>query len=145
MLPRFRMQVVCSSTQSPWYSYKFTQKTITEAQVTFYRSRMEGFETPKKMFTCLGIYPEAEGASRLEKMAHITFAWIVFTSNLFASLAHWGYFLKFLSIDLKGSIFAFMGLTAFSCLTYICMTVFSLRRQICNIIDKLVEIYKSRK
>lgn len=106
---------------------------------------MEGFETPKKIFTWVSIYPEADGTSRLEKMAHIAFGFVVFLSNLCGSLAHWGYLFKFISIDLKGSVFAFMGVTVFSCLTYIIITVFRLRNQICSIIDKLTDIYQSRK
>lgn len=108
-------------------------------------NKMEGFETPKKIFTWVSIYPEADGTSRLEKMAHIAFGFVVFLSNLCGSLAHWGYLFKFISIDLKGSVFAFMGVTVFSCLTYIIITVFRLRNQICSIIDKLTDIYQSRK
>lgn len=107
--------------------------------------KMKGFETPKKMFTWLWIYPEANGTSKLEKMAHIAFALLVFAANLFGSLAHCGYLWKFMSMDLKGSVFAFMGVTVFSCVTYIIITVFRLRDQICSIIDKLLEIYRSRK
>ena len=106
---------------------------------------MEGFETPKKMFTWLRVYPEVENTSELEKISHIIFALIVFCANLFSALAHWGYLWKYVSTDLKGSVFAFMGATTFSCLTYILIIVFLLRNRICNIINKLLEIYRSRK
>lgn len=95
--------------------------------------KMEGFETPEKIFTWLSIYPAAKGTSRLEKTAHFTFGFTVFLANFCAALAHLGYLCKYISIDLKGSVFAFMGVASFGCLTYIIITVFRLRLQICSI------------
>lgn len=106
---------------------------------------MKGFETPKKMFTWLCIYPEAEGTSWLEKMAHITLALVVLMANFCAALAHLGYLVKFIAVGLKGSVFAFMSVIAFASLTYIIITVFRLRIQICSIIDNLLKIYRNRK
>lgn len=133
-----------ASVSSLWMQ-KVLSTYILSSSVERVNVEMEGFETPRQIFTWLWIYPEARGTGWLERMAHITFAFVVFLANLFGSLAHWGYLWKFISIDFKGCVFAFMGVTVFTCLTYIIITVFRLRNQICSIIDKLLDIYQSRK
>lgn len=105
---------------------------------------MNPLKTPKRIFTVFYIYPAKESTSQWKKAAYITFGAIVLTGNFSATAAHLAYLLEHMSTDPKGSIFAFMGVSAYLCVTYVAITIFVLRKQITAILDKLSAIYDAR-
>lgn len=105
---------------------------------------MKSLETPKRIFTMFYIYPAAKSTSKWTKMTYTMFAVIILTSNFSAMISHLVYLSKLSLNDVKDSIFAFMGVSAYACVTYITATVFILRKQITAILDQLSAIYDAR-
>lgn len=90
------------------------------------------------------IYPAIESTSKRKKVTHMLFAVMVFTGNFLAAVAHVVYLSKYMTTNVKGSIFAFMGVSAYGCVTYITASVFILRKQISSILNQLSAIYDAR-
>lgn len=105
---------------------------------------MEPLKTPKKIFTMFHIYPASKSTSKRKRMAYMILGAAVLIGNFCAMLAHLTYLLQHMSIDANGSIFAFMGVSAFGCVTYVTMTIYILRKQITAILNKLSQIYDAR-
>lgn len=103
---------------------------------------MKPLKTPKKMFTLVCIFPAAEFTTN---WTYIISAVIIFAGNFLATVAHVVYLCKYISTDVNGSIFVFMGASTFGCVTYITICVFILRKQITCILDRLSAIYDARK
>lgn len=105
---------------------------------------MKPLKTPKKIFTLFYIYPDSKSMSKWKGIAHTIPGAIVLVGNFSAMVAHLAYLLGHISTDAKGSIFAFMGASAYACVSYITLSIFILRKQITAILDKLSAIYDAR-
>lgn len=101
--------------------------------------------TAKWVLIWLCIYPSAKSTGKFQKIAHILFTIVYFMGCVLGALCHFAFLLKNRSTDLNGSIFSFNGSFGFSAMFYVMVTVFSLRSEICAILDQLTTIYDTRK
>ena len=105
---------------------------------------MEPLKTTKWVLAWLCVYSASETASEFKRTAYTIFTAVDYIGHFCGVLTHFAYFLKYLSTDLAGAVFAFMGTTTFIGVTYV-MTSLSLHRdQINDMFKKLDRIYDLR-
>lgn len=106
---------------------------------------MEPLVTAKQMLIWLCICPSPKSSSKSTKIAHILCTILVFMGNVLGTITHSMFLFKLSSIDVKGSVFSFMGATGFAGMIYVMITAFSFRYQVRAILDQLSIIYDTRK
>lgn len=106
---------------------------------------MEPLSTTKRMLIWLCMYPAHESSSRWRKTVYCAFGLTIFGINLFTLLVHLAFFIKFVSSDVFGSVFAFMAMDAVTAMCYTMVIAFIMRHQIQNIFEQLTKIYTNCK
>lgn len=105
---------------------------------------VEVFETHKKFFTLISIYPPPSGTKAWQKLFFAGFTICAVVLLFFCLLGHFLYIIKYSSIDLQlmlTALFAFMGIfPAF----YSLIVFYGLRHSVRRIIDQFQKICKNR-
>lgn len=101
---------------------------------------MEPLYTIKRMLIWMYMCKSEKIANKWSKVTYFTFGLVTLLSNLSALAAHFAYIYRFLSTDLKGSLFAFIGIFGFCGVSYVMITALFLRERMNNIFEKLSEI-----
>lgn len=98
----------------------------------------------KQVLIWLCVCHSANSTSKFENIAHIMCTLLIFTGQITGAITHLIYLLEFGSVDLKGSVFSFMGVVVYGSIVYITITVFSLRYRIRAVLKQLATIYTRR-
>lgn len=106
---------------------------------------MQALATTQRLLTWLFICPFSKTTSTPKKIVYFLFTAIVCVANLCNFAANLAFTWKFISIDLEGALFSFMGGCCGISNVYIMIIAFKLRHKINNIFKKLNLIYRNRK
>lgn len=106
---------------------------------------MNPLETNKKVLIWLCLCPAEKSTKWTRKLIYIIFALIILTGNLCAFGTSVAYFLRYVSTDLEGSLYALYQIGAFYALIYMTITAFYLRQEILALFDSLTKIYEKCK
>lgn len=107
---------------------------------------MEPIHSIKRILIWLCMCTADKSSSIWLKRAHFVFALITFILTFSGFAAHVAYMYEYLSVDLDGSMFAFLGLIGFTDASFIMIIiVFFLRHKISILFDTLSEIYDASK
>lgn len=83
--------------------------------------------------------PDAN-TSKVNRIAYVGVVSIILLLNVVAFIAHVLFFVKFLSTDLQGALFAFMTIWAYFIMMYTVINAISLKSKMNQIFEKLTEI-----
>lgn len=106
---------------------------------------MQPLVTVKRILIWLCMTPPEKSASKWKKTQYFVFAFAVIFSFVFLLMAHVAYIAKFLTTNLPGCLFAFLGVCGFWGVLYIMISAFIMRQEMNNIFDHLAEIYEFSK
>lgn len=101
---------------------------------------MEPLKTNKLLLTWIGMCAADKFTNKTNKIAYTGVASMVFALTLFSVLSNTTFLLKFLSIDLKRALFAFMTVSGFLAMLYTQINAFNLRFKINELFEKLTKI-----
>lgn len=101
--------------------------------------------TNQWVLTWLCVCPAHESTSVKKKVAYVAFTLMVFIANLSALAATLTFITKFVFVDLKNSLFAFIITVGYTGIVYIMVFSLLLRHKINAIFVELSEIYKASK
>lgn len=99
----------------------------------------------RKWLTWLCVYPIENDASRKKKIACVAFALTVILVLTLALIASVVFFLRFVSNDLEGALYALSFIIGFSACLYIVLIAFIKRQKIVLVFSDLAQIYDSSK
>lgn len=95
----------------------------------------------KRMLIWVYMCKPEKTADKWTKIKYFTVGFTILILNLSALAAHFVYFRKYLSTDLKKSLFASFGIFGFFGVSYITIIALFLQEQISDIFERLTEIY----
>lgn len=101
--------------------------------------------TTRCILTWLAVYPSDKSDKKWKKFASIIICLVIFIANVCGLIASIAFFMKFISIDLEGSIYASYQITGILPLLLAMLISFVLRSNIIDIFEKLTKIYNDRK
>lgn len=104
---------------------------------------MQPLETTRRMMTWLCMHPADESTTPQQKLAYVTHTLVILFFHLVSFVASFVFFVKYVSIDFNGAIFAFMIGIGELGLIYFLIAAVLMRHQIESIFSSLSTIYES--
>lgn len=106
---------------------------------------MKPLVTNQWVMTWLCVCQAHETTSVKKKTIYVVFTLMVFISSVCGLAANLTFFMKFISVELEGSLMAFIGFVAFFGNAYVMTVSFLFRHKINAIFVELYAIYKASK
>lgn len=102
-------------------------------------------ESTKQMLIRICAYPAHGYVTKQEQLKYHAIAYITFLALIFQLIFYFRYFYKHISVDIIGSLYAFMVSVAIASMVYISIVAFSLKYKMKAAFDDLSKIYDSSK
>lgn len=106
---------------------------------------MKILETNIGILTWLGVYSAEENESLWKKRAYKAFSLMVFVINVFGLTSSTLFFIQIATVDLETALLGLVQLVGCANALYITVITQLLRHKITSSIEKLTEIYRTRK
>lgn len=106
---------------------------------------MKPLETNQTVLSWIGVLPPDESTSEWKKQASVVFPYLVFVTSLLSFGGSAMFLIRFITVDLEEGLYAVFQVCAVSISLYVLITGIILKRAIQSALQKLSDIYKTRK